>query len=261
MVLRRFISRLGGRTGPAEPPFRPAGRVYAVGDLHGRHDLLEIALERIAAHEAAADGRGTLVLLGDYVDRGDGSAEVLAMLRALPDWFAGEVRCLAGNHERMMLDFLEAPERRGPLWLRNGGQQTLASFGLRPPDPGDAAGLRAGARALRAAMPGDLEAWLRDLPLSWLSGNVIFAHAGLDPALPLEAQDDATLLWGHPDFARRARRDGRWVVHGHTIVPEATADGGRVALDTGAWAKGRLSVGLLEPGSARFMTVTAEGTA
>ncbi|MCK0168470.1 glycosyltransferase [Jannaschia sp. S6380] len=259
MILRRFISRMGARTGAFDAPFRPAGRIYAVGDVHGRHDLLQLALRHIGQDDARHAVPATLVMLGDYVDRGDGAAEVLSLLRALPEWFRGDVVCLAGNHERMMLDFLADPPRNGPVWLANGGLQTLASFGVGLGDPGDGAALMAAADALRAAMPDGTADWLDDRPLHWRSGNAIFVHAGLDPAYPLEAQEDATLLWGHAAFDRTSRQDGHWVVHGHTIVPEPLAVEGRIALDTGAWATGRLTVGILGSGAPRYVTITADG--
>src|SRR6056297_3043779 len=96
-------------------------------------------------------------------------------------------------------------------------------------------------------------AWLRARPLSWRSGNVWALHAGADPHQPLDSQGDEVLLWGHPAFRRSPRRDGQWVVHGHTIVEHPHTAEGRIAVDTGAYATGRLSAALIECGAVRFL--------
>ncbi|GEM_PF-141009 len=216
---------------------RPDRLLYAVGDIHGRIDLLERLLPRI---EADADGRAhDLVFVGDYVDRGDDSAAVLSRLQQLED--AAHVTCLSGNHEQMLLGFLDDPAKNGRRWLRNGGLQTLASFGVggvhetAAPEQMEKA-----SRALKDAL-GPLQAWLRARPLSFASGNVLVVHAGVDPDRPLDAQEDKTLLWGHPKFLSSVRTDGHWVVHGHTIHDAAAAVDGRIAVDTGAYATGRLT--------------------
>lgn len=235
-------------------PLAPDRPFVAVGDIHGRADLLEALLARIRDQAGA---RVPLVFLGDYIDRGEGSAAVLAHLQALQrgGWGA-EVVCLSGNHEAMMLDFLDAPETGGPLWLHNGGAQTLASFGVYPPGRAPDA-LRAARDDLRTALPPGTEAWLRALPLHWRSGNVFAAHAGADPNTPLDQQDAAHLLWGHPEFERTPRTDGIWVAHGHTIRDTATAHEGRIGLDTGAYATNRLSAALIAEGECRFLTTGA----
>ncbi|WP_281826315.1 metallophosphoesterase family protein [Jannaschia rubra] len=249
------MSRLARRPTRTQGAPRPEGRIYAVGDIHGRHDLLEEALDLIAADRARHDDAGTLVFLGDYIDRGDHAAEVLATLRALP----GPVVTLMGNHERMMLDFLRDPDRYGRRWLGNGGVQTLASFGVVPPaDPTAPGAMATTARALRKAMASGTIDWLEGLPTLWRSGNLIFVHAGLDPDLPPEAQEEAAFLWGHPAFLRTPRQDGLWVVHGHTIVEQPEARGGRVALDSGAWITDRLTVGVLLQAGVSFLTATAD---
>ncbi len=213
-----------------------------IGDVHGRADLLARALE---------DSRGIpTVCVGDYIDRGPQSADVLAMLRARPD-----VTCLAGNHEDMLLAFLDAPEQAGPTWLRHGGEATVESFGLN----GDLArgGPLADLRdALAAAMGEDLIGWLRDLPVLHINGNVAVVHAAADPAKPLDQQDRRTLLWGHPGFARGRRRDGMWVVHGHTVVAQPSLANGRIAVDTGAYATNRLTVAHIGAGKIHFSTAT-----
>jgi len=213
----------------AEVPF------YAVGDIHGCSDLLERLLANL-------DPSHPVVFVGDYIDRGEGSADVLRRLFALSDEPGRSVHCLMGKHEDMLLAFLDNPEKRGRAWLRNGGLQTLASFrvgGLAQASSGN--GLKQVSDALHAAMGAELVDWLRALPLFWRSGNVAVVHAGADPAMPIEDQLSTNLIWGHPDFRKTPRTDGVWVVHGHTIVAEASCDNGIIPIDTGAYATGRLT--------------------
>jgi serine/threonine protein phosphatase 1 len=184
------------------------------------------------------------------MDRGERSAQAVRRLLGRDDLVV-----LRGNHEEMCLNFLEEPERKGPLWLRNGGLQTLASFGVGglgiSPAP---AALREAAGRLEEAMGVELLAWLRLRPLRFLSGNVAVVHAAADPDVPIEEQEEATLLWGHPRFASDARADGIWVVHGHTILDEPVAEGGRIGVDTGAYATGRLTAALIRPGGVSFVS-------
>lgn len=241
------------RPAPAfDAPLAPDAPFYAVGDIHGRADLLAGLMERLDAdHAARGAAAEAVVFLGDYIDRGDNSAEVLARLRQaapLP------VICLAGNHEQMLLDFLDRPEERGQRWLANGGLQTLASFRIGGLSEGaGGAALTAAADQLRAALGADTEAWLRGLPRTWQSGNVVCVHAALDPAAPVEAQDDRTLIWGHRDFLTTPRGDATWVVHGHTITDRAGPVAGRIPLDTGAWYTGRLTLGFVGPGTCEIL--------
>ncbi|EAR53132.1 serine/threonine protein phosphatase I [Oceanicola granulosus HTCC2516] len=242
--MMRFLSRLMRTSAEFDPP-NPEGKLQVIGDVHGRHDLLLRLLDRL-------DPDARTVLVGDYIDRGEESAEVLQTCRALVG--EGRAVCLMGNHERMLLDFLDSPAGSERRWLANGGLQTLASFRLAfgpRPDP-EAADQRRD--ALLEAMGEDLADWLRALPRTTRSGNVAVVHAAADPALPLDAQEDRTLLWGHPDFERTARTDGLWIAHGHTIVDAPSAARGRIATDTGAYATGRLTAAIIEDGSVRFET-------
>lgn len=260
MPLGPLLRRLSGRRASHAAPPRPEGPVYAVGDLHGRADLLARALHAVSA-DAGDAGGATLVLLGDYVDRGPDSAGVLARARALTDGAAGvagvdRVVALLGNHEAMMLDMLDDPVGLGRRWLRHGGLDTLTSYGVAGlPDRAPPPALREAADALRRAMPEGTEAWLRARPATWRSGDVAFVHAGLDPDRAPGDQPAEVAVWGHPAFRRRPRADGLWVVHGHTIVPEPSARDGRVACDTGAYETGRLTVAALDGGPVRFLAV------
>jgi len=177
-----------------------------------------------------------IICVGDLVDRGENSADVLRLTLerdAQPDFI-----CLKGNHEHMLLRFLQAPEEQGARWLRYGGLQTLASFGI---------GLRQGQPmetvrdALAEKMGEELIRWLTNLPLQWVSGNVAVVHAAAHPAHPINKQSERVLMWGHPEFFQTPRNDGLWVVHGHTIVDVPHAKDGRIAVDTGAFGTGVLT--------------------
>jgi serine/threonine protein phosphatase 1 len=241
-MLGSWIKALTAPNAPYPPP-KPEAPFVVLGDLHGRADLLEKTLSAVLASQ--------IVCVGDYVDRGEHSADVLRLLQARPD-----IICLSGNHEEMMLGFVDYPQQYGPRWLRNGGLQTLASFGIAGASEGSTgAALDQIAEALRAAMGDDLIQWLRQRPAIWQSGNVAVAHAGADPKLPMGEQTTQTLHWGHADFARVERRDGLWVVHGHTIVAAPVCDRGRISIDTGAYATGRLTAALIMDGRVEFDAV------
>lgn len=239
-----LISRLLRRSDPDAGIPAPETPVCLIGDIHG-------CLEQLQALEAQLPQDMTRVYLGDYVDRGPDSAGVLRHLFAAQQAAPEQVICLMGNHESMLSDFLMAPARHAARYLSNGGGETLASLGLPPvPAAGDPAPL---AEAAQAALGPELTQWIAARPLTWRSGNLVAVHAGADPARPLDRQDPASLIWGHPDFLRKARRDGLWIAHGHTIVREPAAVQGRIALDTGCYATGRLTAAELHPdGTLRF---------
>lgn len=237
----------------------PVHPICIIGDLHGRLDLLERMLDAIDARGDAGTHR--VVFVGDMIDRGPDSASVLRRLSTLTQTRPRQVICLMGNHERMLLDFLEDPLRHGPRWLANGGNETLASFGLsswtRRGEADAETWLKARATALAAALPGGLADWLATLPLVWSEGALSVTHAGADPACAIADQTPQVLLWGHPAFLRKARRDGVWVAHGHTIVERAQAQDGRIAVDTGAWRTDRLSAAWIGTGGIDFIEVSA----
>ena len=233
-MIRRILSRLR-TSGRASPPLpRPETPVCLIGDIHGRADLLSGLLATIAARPGG--DRARIVVLGDMIDRGPDSARVLGELAAMTPAGGGRLTCLMGNHERMMLDFLAAPEANR-AWLRHGGAATLAAFGVAP--GGDPERLAAD---LGAALSPALLDWIATRPFFWRQGNLAAVHAGADPRLPIERQMEETLLWGHADFGRMARRDGIWVVHGHVVTETAPQIGrGTIGVDTGAWSRGVLS--------------------
>ncbi len=235
---------------PAWPP-QPTEPFVAIGDIHGRADLLHDLRQKIKLQ--CPDW--PIVFLGDYTDRGDQSREVLEMLMTVSEEDTPPVRCLMGNHERMLLDAIDEPERAAPRWLRNGGLQVLASFGVAPPrgNRNDPTAMWDMSDALVAAMGDEMIAWLRARPLTWQNGNVCALHAGADPHKPLSEQAEDVLLWGHPEFLSIPRQDEQWVVHGHTIVDSPHASDGRIAIDTGGYATGRLSAALITKEGVGFL--------
>lgn len=234
----RMLSRFFGRY-PIEL-LKPRRALAVIGDVHGCADLLAEAL--------AYAGDRLTICVGDYVDRGPDSAAVLQLLMEQPN-----ILCLGGNHEEMLLRFLNDPQGSGAAWLRHGGDCTVRSFGLDPraAETGAAAlsDLRDG---LQEAMGPEAIAWLRARPDKAVFGNLAVVHAGADPRVPIDEQDGATLRWGHRRFSRTVRKDGIWVVHGHTVVPEAKVSAGRIAIDTGAYATGRLTLAELSDGQVSF---------
>ncbi|SHM61246.1 serine/threonine protein phosphatase 1 [Roseovarius litoreus] len=243
--LSSLLHRLGlGRPG-FDAPLAPDRAFVAVGDIHGMHDLLDALIAKLATEAPDLP----LVFVGDYVDRGPDSAGVLRRLMELdPDATGGG--CLLGNHEAMMLEFLDTPDSAGRLWMANGGAETLRSFGIADPEDHPFETLR---DRLRAAAGDALLDWLAQRPLIWQSGNVVVSHAGGDPNLPIEPRRGHGLLWGHPHLFDTPRKDGLWMVHGHFILDAPVMKAGRIGIDTGAFQTGRLTAAIIEPGYVRFI--------
>ena len=217
--------------------------VYAVGDIHGRCDLLEAALRHIVddANTASADQRKRVVFLGDYIDRGPRSREIVERLSGPPpaglSWTP-----LKGNHEDFLLRFLDDPSLLD-LWLANGAEATFRSY-----DPAIVALLESGASegrvrdAFSEALPRDHRALLASLPLSCGSGDYLFVHAGVRPGIALDDQDPKDLIWIRQPFLLSREDFGKIVVHGHTPVRQPDIRDNRIGIDTGAFAHGRLTV-------------------
>lgn len=241
------------RTAPA---VRPGTRTYAIGDIHGRSDLL-MRLHDAIAREIAAAPRGLtiqVVYLGDYIDRGPDSRGVLQLLTHAPLRGTDSV-FLLGNHERGLLQFLEKPET-GASWLYYGGDAMLTSYGIAvdPMAPRSTDRLTALATALKAALPPDHLAFLHRLKLKHENGDYLFVHAGIDPKRPLERQDEQALLWIREPFTTSSRSFGKVVVHGHSITTAPIVRPNRIGIDTGAYVSGRLTCLVLECDRQRFLS-------
>ena len=193
--------------------------IYAIGDIHGEKALLNKIHRRIIEDAAARTGDKLAVYLGDYIDRGPDSRGVVAAL--MEDALPFPAVYLMGNHEALCLD----PDPND--WLANGGRMTLASYG--------------------GFVTASHKAWIRQLPFTYRAGGWFFAHAGIDPLVPLAEQDRETVLWiRHPflDY-RGAMPDGVIVVHGHTPKREPDIRANRIGIDTGACYGGALTCAVL----------------
>jgi len=200
---------------------------YAIGDIHGRHDLLRQILDRISEH--AGDRPRRLVFLGDYIDRGPDSAGVVETVRQLQDAASEEVVCLMGNHEAMLLAAIGDPVSTY-WWLRNGGTATLCSYRAEAPD----------------ALPKDVLAWMAGLPTWFEDESHYFVHAGLRPGCGVSEQTDDDRLWIREPFLTADYDFGKHIVHGHTPLASGCPEVHpyRTNLDTAAVFLGTLTAGI-----------------
>lgn len=249
---RRTVAPVPTRL-PFGAPLAPAEPFAAIGDVHGCAAALNSMLMLLESESPEP----RIILAGDLIDRGEHSADVLDLVFARRD----RIVALRGNHEEMMLGFLDHPRRFGTPWLLSGGLQTLASFHIGGVSPHSSEAAMTTARdRLREGIGAEREAWLRGLPAIWTSGNVSVVHAGANPWSPITEQSQRDLCWGHRDFGHRTRSDGHWIVHGHTVVPDPSNAFGEIAIDTGAYATGVLSAAVIAPGSLRFVQVRTAAT-
>lgn len=233
-----------------ETEFAPDMPFFAIGDIHG----CLVQLDRMLA-EIAGISDDPIVFLGDYVDRGLNSAGVLRRLYGLAQGRPGHIIALKGNHEAMLLNFVDDPAGQGAQFLQNGGVETLRSFGIDAQASGSVDDMQNWAEALETQMTADLLDWLRNLPMIWQNGNMICAHAGIDPGKGLDDQPERALLWGCAAFMAEPIPPRQAVVFGHKIVQAPYAVQGRVALDTGAYRTGWLSGAHFTHGTCRFLQV------
>ena len=229
-------------------------RVYAVGDVHGRRDLIEAMHDRIGeeiARDGVADWR--IVHLGDYVDRGPDTAGVLDFLTSR---IAGEPRivALAGNHDVALVDFLAHGDRT-QMFRRFGGNDTARSYGTHV-DFATAATAEAGRQALARAMPQAHLDFLSGLPRAVAFGDFFFCHAGIRPSVPLERQDLEHLIGIREPFLSHPGLHPKVIVHGHTPHDEAELMPNRVDLDTLAYASGRLTALAVDGRTKRLLEVS-----
>jgi serine/threonine protein phosphatase 1 len=256
-----WLSRLGAlMPGKAARPQRPRlslnatpDVVYAIGDIHGCLEQLRDIEAQIIADAQGLAGDKLIVVLGDLVDRGPNSAAVIDALMGRPP--AGFRRiCLAGNHDEMMLTFLDAPARHMD-WLEFGGDATLRSYGIdvdafRTLPAGRMKGL------LAAHVPAEHKAFLASLPALAVTPDYVFVHAGLRPGVAIEEQSEADLLWYRDAFEADFAEFQQVVVHGHIPAAEPHVSRWRIGIDTGAFATGRLSAVRLTANNPPLLLVT-----
>ncbi|MFD2110237.1 metallophosphoesterase family protein [Thiorhodococcus fuscus] len=242
-----------GSTPPTTAPSTPPGIcIYAVGDIHGRYDLLLALQDKILADAAERQERHKIAIyLGDYIDRGPDSRKVVAHLHAnpLPDFTSIH---LMGNHEQSMLGFIRAPDHHAN-WLQFGGLATLTSYGVGSSALGLETELRQMARELEMQIPEPERVFLERLEAYRVFGDYLFVHAGIRPERPLESQEMADLFWIREDFLRYTKPHSHVVVHGHHVTEEPVVKDNRIGIDTGAFATGCLTCLMLDGEERRFI--------
>lgn len=253
-LLKRLLGDKAVRAAPAVP----AGhRVYAIGDIHGRDDLLERLLADIEAdHLSRPPAELALVFLGDFIDRGPDSAGVVERLRSCAGR-ADRTVFLAGNHEEVLLRILDGEAQLIADWLRFGGAQCLASYGVDPAQvlalsPDQAVAL------IGKALPSAHVGFLRGLDDTFRAGDYLFVHAGIRPGLPLESQRRSDLHWIREPFLAHQADHGFVVVHGHTISEQVEEGPNRIGIDTGAYRTGVLTALGLEGGDRWYLQARLE---
>ena len=242
-----------------DEPAVPAGcRIYAVGDVHGRDDLLAELLDRIARDiDARPSADNVLVFLGDLIDRGPDSAGVVERLKSYsPD----RVRTifLAGNHEEVLLRILGGDDQLIADWLRFGGAECMQSYGVDPKrlrrmsqaDAGD---------AIRDAIPSPHAEFIRGFADTFRAGDYLFVHAGIRPGVPVADQSQLDLRWIRDPFLTDPTDHGFIVVHGHTIGEQIEERPNRIGIDTGAYQSGVLTAIGLEGTSRWFLQARRSG--
>lgn len=239
-MLRRLLpSRL--RPSRDVPDRVPQGRrIYAIGDVHGRLDLLERLLAKIDVDDRQRpDAQTMLIFLGDLIDRGPDSAAVVEALRQLAA-VTDQVRFLMGNHEEIFLHSLAGEHRALRGFCRMGGRETALSYGLSVDDY-ERLDYDGFAQALVGLVPAEHRDFIQGFEDMIVLGDYAFVHAGVDPAKPLDAQRPADLRWIREPFLGHAARLAKRIVHGHTVSDQVAWRPHRIGIDTGAYASGTLT--------------------
>ena len=255
----KALSKIFRSDKAAKPlPSVPEGeRYYVVGDIHGRCDLFEALVQAIEHDEKDCEGKSTIILLGDLVDRGPDSAGVIAIARALEN--QRPMRFLAGNHEEM---FLESFEDRKVLrhFVKHGGRETIMSYGLTRKQY-DVLELDQLQDEMRRLVPQEHRDFLANFEDMIVIGDFVFVHAGIDPARPIEDQSGKDLRWIRERFLNNVGPLSHVVVHGHTIFEDVQDKGHRIGIDTGAFRTGVLTALVLEGTERRYIqAVERDGT-
>lgn len=233
--------------------------IYAVGDIHGRQDLLLGLLGKISQDiretklQTPALKNVLLIFLGDYIDRGHASKDVIETL-CTPGIIDAELIFLKGNHEAAVLDFIDQPET-GTRWLKFGGRETLSSYGVSIPSGIEAPDQLQKLREIFVEkLPAHHLTFLRSLELFKVELDYMFVHAGVDPTKPLIAQTESEYLWIRKPFLKSMRKLPLIIVHGHTPEPNPVWDGRRIGVDTGAYLSNKLTAVRLINGNVKFLS-------
>jgi serine/threonine protein phosphatase 1 len=239
---------------PGRPPSgAPGARAYAIGDVHGRLDLLRALLDQIAADRRANPcEHDYIVFLGDLIDRGPDSAGVVDYLCRAQHVLPRPV-FLMGNHEEMLLRVLDEDSSQFRDWLQFGGYEFAQSYGV---EVGRLAMLEtfAAAELVRRAVPNEHIAFLDGFVDSFRFGDYLFVHAGIRPGVPIENQSVHDLRWIREDFLDSTADHGMIVVHGHTITPAPEEKHNRIGIDTGAYRTGILTALCIQDTERTYLT-------
>ncbi len=242
------------RKDKSAPSIPPGERVYAIGDIHGRLDLLDALLEKIDADVAARKNADTrLIFLGDLVDRGPDSAGVIERAMELAR-SSDKVRFLMGNHEEMFLDALTGDIKKVRFFTRIGGQETILSYGM-PYAKYRNMEMDELAKKLSGLVPQEHRDFISAFEDYIVIGDYAFVHAGVRAGVPMEEQVSQDLRWIRGDFLRKDDIHEKMIIHGHTISEDVDERCGRIGIDTGAYDTGVLTAIGLE-GSDRWYLQT-----
>lgn len=239
-MLRKLFR--GGARASAQPlsMIPPGERVYAIGDVHGCLPQLDGLLSMIGEDEAErGSAQTTIVMLGDLVDRGPASAQVIERLITLKKE-APQTRFLKGNHEEVFLHAIEGDEQALRMFCRIGGRETILSYGVTPAEY-ERLDYQELAEQLGAVVPEAHRAFLDAFEDVVVIGDYAFVHAGIRPNVELSLQKTSDLRWIRGAFLDYSGRHEKMIVHGHTITPEVERRAGRIGIDTGAYAGGPLT--------------------
>lgn len=237
--------------------------IYAIGDIHGELPLLEELIDEIRWDARQKPDRDhKLIFIGDYVDRGLHSRQVVDLVMNGIDGF--ETICLRGNHEQMLIDFLDMPTHEKAISLKRdfvGGTETLQSYGLDIDELILDLQNEVSIEGKLRAIPEEHSRWMANLPHWHFEDGFCFVHAGVRPGIHVEAQQERDALWIRGDFTDSDHDHGRVIVHGHTTSREPEIKPNRINIDTGACLFGTLTAVALEKWAPRFLQVHGERTA
>ena len=255
MVFKRLFSR-SAKPAPRETRVPSGQRIYAIGDIHGRLDLLDQLLAQIDSdHAARPSAEQHLILLGDLIDRGPASRGVIERVMQLARQRTN-FRCLGGNHEDLLLRTLSGDTKSAAVFHRVGGRETLLSYGVSESDY-ENADFPTLCDLAKRHVPEDHAAFVASLEDYVAAGDYLFVHAGISPGKPLAAQLSEELRWIRREFTECDEAFEKFVIHGHTITEAVDLRTNRIGIDTGAYATNRLTAIGLEGGDRWFLSTLA----
>lgn len=243
MLIDRTLRRL--RRNKTRKPSVPADkRVYAVGDIHGRLDLLDEILERISEDRRSFPGECEIIFLGDYINRGPASARVLDRLCSISTR-SPRYRFLMGNHEEIFLRVLNQENGMLKLFIHMGGRQTVLNYGVSE-DRYRTASYDDLENLLKDSVPDEHRTFLTGLEHQVVIGDYVFVHAGVDVNKDIHEQDPKVTRWIRSEFTHSDQQCEKTIIYGHTVYEEVDQRGCRIGIDTGAYASGKLTAIALE---------------